>query len=433
MSNIDRTIHKKPDNFFEKYPVGGLFLYLTFIISYIFLNPVDTPVYHLYSGLTLIYLVGLIDDYKDLNFKLKLLFQLMAIFYLVYFGVKVNFITNPVEGFIYLEELSIPVTILWIFTLVNLINLLVGIRDLIYGITIIPTIFVALIAWDLGRNLSAALALILVISLLLLKIVNKYFKKNWELGNSGSMLTGAILAIISISGAVKSITFLSLLLPLMVMGVPVLNGLIGLIIIFIKKKRLTQLRTKLLHHLLLDWGLTEKQSRMAFYLLSLLFGVVSFLLIKVTRAQSLIIIAILLFFLVIGLQELRRGIFKKEELKNVKLLKDIQLNLYQIKDIIKMRTINGDLKIISQELNDLQKVISVKIPDYMKNVYEETSAVSEKESDINVQVTNMIDLIDEVITNYSMELDNLDFILNEYKGELEETVEYLDNLYLRLK
>ncbi|MFW6230138.1 MAG: hypothetical protein ACOC4L_04070, partial [Halanaerobium sp.] len=308
-----------------------------------------------------------------------------------------------------------------------------GIKIITTMTAAIPTIFIALIAADLGRYLSAQLALITAMVLIYLKVRNKLRGSEWELGNSGTMFCGAVLAIISISGAVKSIAFISLILPVIILGVPLINGFVGFISVLARRKKLTQLRTKMLHHLLLEWGLTEKESRMVFYFTSFLFGLVAVLLANIATDQSLIIILLVLFFLAIGLQELRGGKLREDRLNNVKLLKDIELNLYQIKDIIRIRVLNGNREKIKDELQEIEEVISGKVPDYMKQVLKETAVTKEEEKGVEEEVEDMINLIEDVIASYRPQLKNLDYILEEYRDELEEMAENLDEVYLRLK
>ncbi|MFW6311539.1 MAG: MraY family glycosyltransferase [Nanoarchaeota archaeon] len=431
MVNSNLKVNK--NKFFKYYPSGGLILFLVFIFSYSLLRDTEIPIFHLLLGLTLVYLVGLIDDYKDLRLRNKILLQLVAVFYLCYFGIRVSFITNPIDGFFYLESFSIPITIIWVLLLVNMFNLLEGIKDLAIGVANISSIIIWLIAWDLGRNDTAILALLITVVLTFFNICNKYFNKNYRLGNSGSMLLGAIMAIITISGALKSVTFISLLLPLLIVGVPILNGLVGLYNVITTKQTNNQIRVKLLHHLFLNWGLTEGQSRMAFYFLSVIFGMLAFLLIKITTTQSLIIILLILFFLVLVLHGLRSGELRNKRLENVKLLKDIQLNLYQIKDIVRTRKINGDIKVVKQELDELGSVIINKIPIYIKEIVDESAITQAEDLSINEQIDDTINIIEEVINTYSNELENLDYILKEYKEDLKETVEILDKLYIKLK
>lgn len=416
-------------------PGGGLIIFVIFITGFLLVNPSEIPAFHLLMGLMFVYIVGVIDDLRDLDLGKKVILQLVAITYLSFFGIRISFMTNPVDGFIYFNLASIPVTVIWIFVLVNMVNLLEELEGLSVGISIMSSFFILLIARDLGRDLTADLVLILFLGLILIKIANEYFERNLRMGNSGSMLVGSILAIISVSGAVKSMALFSLLLPLIIMGVPLLNGIFALGNILFYKNSSGQFKNKLLHHLFLDWGLTEQQSRYSFYVLSLIFGLLGLVLVNVTTTQSLIIITTVLIVMGIIFQELSRGNLGHERLKNVKLLKDIQLDLYQIRDIVHYKKVNGELEMIRNELSQLRRVISVKIPDYLQKAVEETSVNRDQiaEEGTAAQLESIITVIDEIMETYSLERENLNYILEDYSDELEEIVKILDDIYRKIK
>jgi len=413
-------------------PLGGLLVFFIFISGFLIFGVERVASFHLISALTLIYLLGLIDDYKDLNFKTKLFLQVVVVAYLVYFGIRVNYITNPFEGFIYFEELSFPITLIWFVLMINLLNLLDALKGLASGIAIISSTFILIIAWDLGRYLTVLFAALLLLGLIIIKFLNRNYD-NWELGNSGSMFVGALLAIISIIGAVKSITFISLVLPAMLLGVPIINGLLVFYqLIFKKDFDLTQLRSRLLHHILLDSGLNEEQSRQILYLISFSFGLTAFLLTKIATTQSFMIIILVFFGLLIYFRELKNSAKRKNNLVNVKLLKDVQLSLYQIRDKLQYKLANGELTVVREEISDLEEILSRRLPLYLTEI-EEIEYQLEDDDQIEDRLSDILKLLEKVFDVYNSELDNLNYVLRDYEDELKETVSRLDEIYYKLK
>ncbi|RCW78355.1 UDP-N-acetylmuramyl pentapeptide phosphotransferase/UDP-N-acetylglucosamine-1-phosphate transferase [Halanaerobium sp. DL-01] len=416
----------------NNYPYGGLLVFIIFMIGFFLLRAGESSNYHLLFGLFLIYIVGLIDDYKDLSVKSKLFLQFAAVLYLVIFGIRVNYVTNPFEGFIYFEELSFPVTILWILSMINLVNLLDALKGLASGTAIISSLFIMIIAWDMGRFLTVVFAAMLLIGLVIIKLLHRRYG-SWQLGNSGSMFTGAVLALISILGAVKSITFISLFLPVILLGIPIINGIIAFYqIIFKKDFKLNQLRTRMLHHILLESGMSEEQSRHILYIISFVFGLAAFLLTKITTTQSFMIIIIIFFGLLVYFRELRHNTAKKSRLTNVKLLKDIQLSLYQIRDKLQYKLANGELSIVKQEMQDLEDILTKKLPNYFTDI-EDISYSIENNNSIEKQLDDMLHLLENVFDYYYPEFDNLNYILKDYESELKDTIDKLDEIYLKLK
>lgn len=414
------------------YPLGGLLVFIIFMIGFFFLRGNYSINLHLLAGIALIYLIGLVDDYKDISAKFKLFLQLVVISYLVFYGIRVTYVTNPFEGFIYFENLSIPVTVIWILMMVNLMNLLNVLKGMASGIAMITSVFIIIIAWDLGRMFTVVLAGVLLAGLIVARLMNRK-NSNWELGNSGSMLIGALLAIISIVGAVKSVTFISLFLPVILLGVPIINGFIGFYqVIFKPNFRLNQLRTRMLHHVLLDWGISEEQSRQILYIITFVFGLAAFLLTKITTTQSFMIIILIAFFLLVYFRELRHHTSKKNNLVNVKLLKDIQLNLYQIRDKLQYKLANGELTTVREEISELETILSKRIPSYFREVDNFAYSFDDDDS-ISYQLEEILNVIENVFDTYYSEYDNLNYILGDYQAELRETKEKLDQIYMKLK
>ena len=414
------------------YPLGGLLVFLIFMIGFFALRGNYSINLHLLAGLALIYLIGVIDDYKDLTAKLKLFLQLAVISYLVFYGIRVTYVTNPFEGFIYFENLSVPVTVIWILMMVNLMNLLNALKGMASGIAMITSVFIIIIAWDLGRMFTVVFAGILLAGLIITRILNRK-NGNWELGNSGSMLIGALLAIISIVGAVKSVTFISLFLPVILLGVPIINGFIGLYqVIFSPKYKLNQLRTRMLHHVLLDWGISEDQSRQILYIITFVFGLAAFLLTKITTTQSFMIIILIAFFLLVYFRELRHNAAKRHKLVNVKLLKDIQLNLYQIRDKLQYKLANGELTTVREEISELETILIKRIPNYLRDIDNFNYEFTDDDS-ISYQLEEILNFIENIFDNYYSEYENLNYILRDYNYELRETKENLDQIYMKLK
>ena len=414
------------------YPLGGLLVFIIFMVGFFALRGNYSINLHLLAGLALIYLIGLIDDYKDLSAKVKLFLQLSVVSYLVFYGIRVTYVTNPFEGFIYFEELSIPVTVIWILMMVNLMNLLNVLKGMASGIAMITSVFIIIIAWDLGRMFTVVFAGVLLAGLIVASLMNRK-NGNWELGNSGSMLIGALLAIISIVGAVKSVTFISLFLPVILLGVPIINGFIGLYqVIFRPKFKLNQLRTRMLHHVLLDWGISEDQSRQILYIITFVFGLAAFLLTKITTTQSFMIIILIAFFFLVYFRELRHNSAKKNKLINVKLLKDIQLNLYQIRDKLQYKLANGELTTVREEISELETILSKRIPSYFRDM-DSFDYNFNDDDPISYQLEEILNVIENVFDTYYSEFDNLNYILRDYQSELRKTKEKLDQIYMKLK
>src|SRR5690554_84547 len=119
--------------------MGGVAIFIGFIISALLLLYYDynPQVLGLLLGGTVILLLGVADDILTLPPLVKLAGQVLAAAIPVYFGIQVNFIQNPFDGYLHLGWMSIPVTILWIVGVTNSINLIDGLDGLASGVSFI--------------------------------------------------------------------------------------------------------------------------------------------------------------------------------------------------------------------------------------------------------------------------------------------------------
>ena len=160
-----RKVHARPIP-----RIGGIGIYAAFMVSilvqliFVELTPeFMMSLIGLMVGGTIIVAIGIIDDYCDLPAKVKLLGQILAAAVLVIgFDVRIDFITDPLGDFIYLEFFAIPATIFWIVGLTNTVNLIDGLDGLAAGVSSIAAVTIFLVAMEEGipfvAMVTAALA-----------------------------------------------------------------------------------------------------------------------------------------------------------------------------------------------------------------------------------------------------------------------------------
>ena len=142
--------------------LGGLAIYCGFLLSVLCTMHISRDVLGLLLGGTVIMIVGVIDDKYQLPAKVKLLGQILAACVLVLFDIKIEWLNNPWGGYFYLEYFSIPLTIFWVISFTNVVNLIDGLDGLAAGVSAIASITVILVAVQQGvfpvAILTAALA-----------------------------------------------------------------------------------------------------------------------------------------------------------------------------------------------------------------------------------------------------------------------------------
>jgi UDP-GlcNAc:undecaprenyl-phosphate GlcNAc-1-phosphate transferase len=301
--------------------LGGLSIYLSFIIGVIIINP--TEQYHLpiLFGSLIIIFTGMLDDIKDISPGIKLSGQIVAAFIVVVMGnMNVEFINLPFGGQVNFGPLSIPLTMLWIIGVTNAINLIDGLDGLAAGVSSIALFTIAGMAAVMGNTYVMVIALIVAVSSLGFLVFNFYPAKIF-MGDVGSQFLGYIIGVLSLLGF-KNITFISLIIPIIILGVPISDTFFAIIRRLVNRKPISAPDKSHLHHCLLRTGFTHRQAVLLIYAMSSICGLAAFIFSQATMWGSLIVIAILL--LVIELFVEKIGLVREDYKPLLNLIKGIK-------------------------------------------------------------------------------------------------------------
>ncbi len=225
-------------------------------------------------GATVIVIGGFIDDKYDIKPWCKLLFQILAALILIYFGIRITIITNPVSNiyqYIHIGMFSIPLTIIWVVGITNAMNLIDGLDGLAAGIALIASVTLSIIAILNGRNEAAIVTIIFAGSILGFLPYN-FNPASIFMGDTGAQLLGFMLAAISIEGAIKSAAVFPIAVPILAFGIPIYDTLFAVIRRKINGKPIMSADKGHLHHRLLDMGLNQKQAVLIMYVISAILG-----------------------------------------------------------------------------------------------------------------------------------------------------------------
>jgi len=269
------------------------------VITVPFTPAFDHPVIGVLLGATLITILGIIDDVRGITPLVKLGGQLVAAVALLPFGVGMDVLTNPLGGMVYLGPFGMALTVVWLVALCNVMNLIDGIDGLAAGIATIAgaTVFVA--SYQRGDLGTAMLAAALIGGTLGFLPYN-FSPARIFLGDTGSMLLGYLLGSISVLGTYKSYTALSLLVPLVALGIPVLDTALAIVRRWRTRRPIFQADTEHLHHRLLQRGLTQRQTAVVLYLVTGILGVGALLASGVHRFSLVAVFGLLAMALVFG-------------------------------------------------------------------------------------------------------------------------------------
>jgi UDP-GlcNAc:undecaprenyl-phosphate GlcNAc-1-phosphate transferase len=307
----ERRVHKTPMPL-----IGGLAMHFAFIITALVYMPMTRQIIGILLGGTFIMICGLIDDIKPLRPRVKLILQIIGAVILVYFGVRIKFVTNPfdsVNGMSDMGWLSVPATIFWIVGVTNAFNLIDGLDGLAAGIASISCITLFVISLINGRMTAALLTAALAGSTMGFLPYNFNPAKIF-MGDTGAQFLGFVLAAISIQGAIKSAAAIVITVPILALGLPIYDTLIAMIRRFINKRPVMEGDRGHLHHKLLDMGLSQKQAVLVMYFISSLLGLSAIFAMEVSTVASFIVLIFVIFLVITFAGQL--GLLKKKGERN---------------------------------------------------------------------------------------------------------------------
>jgi UDP-GlcNAc:undecaprenyl-phosphate GlcNAc-1-phosphate transferase len=266
----DRKNHLKPT------PMAGGLILFPLIITALFLSFWGKNyLSHLLLASILIFVIGLYDDFRGAHFSTKFLIQVCAALLVINAGVKINLITLH-SSFAYdlkgTSFLSTLVTGLWIVGLTNAVNIIDGVDGLAAGLSLNAFVGICAIGVLSGQQNVALYSCVVAGGIFGFLRYNIYPAKSF-LGDSGSMLLGFSIAVISIIMSAKKTTFMVLIIPVLFLAIPMLDTAIAFLRRIGKGDHPFKPDRSHLHHRLQDLNFTPRQILLYFLGFSSLLGI----------------------------------------------------------------------------------------------------------------------------------------------------------------
>ncbi len=284
----ERRMHDQP-----KPRIGGIAVYLGFAfalfsaLGYLIKNKQFGDLANLHDviglifGGTLILMVGIWDDVMGMSPRAKLLAQCVVAGTSMLYGFQIAFITNPFhhgQTIYFPVWLSLLITLVWYVGMMNAINFIDGLDGLLSGLTVISA--ASLIVIDINRG-HPEIALVLAA---LAGGALGFLRYNWNpakiiLGDSGALFIGYVFATVSIIGVSKTAFAISLLVPVVVLGFPVLDTLATIVRRTTAGKKFYEADRGHFHHqLIFRFGLNVRQAVLLIYFVCVVLGVIALVL-----------------------------------------------------------------------------------------------------------------------------------------------------------
>jgi len=202
---------------------GGVAIVLAIAVGSLIFIDLDGSMKGIFVGLPLVAAVGLLDDRRGLRPRIKLLsLTAIALIPVLAYGLTFDRVTLPVLGDGDLGWVAYPVTVLWIVLVTNLVNLIDGMDALAAGIVAIAAATLALMAVSFGR-IEVAVVAAAVCGATVGFLWHNYHPAKIFMGDSGALSLGYLLAALSVEGLLKTPATITLLAPLLLIAVPLLD------------------------------------------------------------------------------------------------------------------------------------------------------------------------------------------------------------------
>lgn len=264
----ERTVHSG-----KIVRIGGAAIYLAFIVSMSVFMKTDMAMNGILLGGTIMFFGGLIDDFVNLRPLYKFTFQIVAAVVLIASGVTLDVIRLPLGITIPMGVISVIVTFLWITGITNAVNLIDGLDGLCGGISVIILFVIAMLAVIERRSDVEMLSLILAGATLGFLIYNAH-PASIFMGDCGALFLGFIISAISLLGF-KSSTIMTLALPLLLLGLPIIDTLSAILRRTLKGHKFSEADKSHIHHLLMN-KFGHKNTVIIMCIVTALFGLTAY-------------------------------------------------------------------------------------------------------------------------------------------------------------
>ncbi|WP_060664481.1 glycosyltransferase family 4 protein [Bacillus sp. CHD6a] len=255
--------------------LGGLAIFAGLTIGYLIS---DLDEYHISSisfALIIIVITGILDDAFQISALKKLFGQILASLIIIQSGLLIEFLYVPFFGTLQLLDISsYIITFIWIIVITNALNLIDGLDGLAAGVSCVILITI------LGSAISNEKVLISTLAVIILGSTLGFLPYNFNpakifMGDTGSLLLGFSIAVISLLGMYKSVALFNITVTTLILGVPVFDTVLAIIRRLITKKPITQPDKKHLHHQILSLGFSHRNTVLLIYCISSIFSILA--------------------------------------------------------------------------------------------------------------------------------------------------------------
>ncbi|RJQ35893.1 undecaprenyl/decaprenyl-phosphate alpha-N-acetylglucosaminyl 1-phosphate transferase [Candidatus Microgenomates bacterium] len=304
----DPKTHKHPAIIHKK-PIprgGGIPLFIGIFFAALLFLPISKITIAIFSASFLALLIGVLDDKFDLSPYLRFPVNILCGLIIVGSGIGIPFITSPMGGILHFDALKLSfslfgsplslvisdfIALVWLVWIMNMLNWSKGVDGQMPGIVAISAIVIGILSLrfpisDTNSLIAAKLSFIIAGSSLGFLIFNFYPAKIFP--GYGATAVYLLLGTVSILSGAKLAT------AILVMGVPMVDGIFTIVRRIANKRSPFRHDNKHLHHLLLRLGLNQRLIALFYWSFSAILGAISLTLTSSGKIFAIIMLIVLL-------------------------------------------------------------------------------------------------------------------------------------------
>lgn len=275
-----RKIHRAPVPL-----MGGVAIYASTSLSMLIFDGASPRTWSILIGGTALVAVGLMDDWQKTRSREFPVWPRIIVYAIVsavplWFDITISGISNPFSGSMMLFPtwLASFSTMLWIFALMNMVNFIDGVDGLAAGLVMMSSLTLVVAALIKQQYGSAVMGAILAGACLSFLLYN-FYPAQIFMGDAGAVFLGYCVAVLAVDGAFKSATVISMLVPVLALGVPIFDTLIVFWRRLLSGRSLYKADNLHTHHTLLNRGFTQVQTASFLYVTGIVLSMLSILLV----------------------------------------------------------------------------------------------------------------------------------------------------------
>ncbi|HUQ80926.1 MAG TPA: MraY family glycosyltransferase [Gemmatimonadaceae bacterium] len=313
------------------------------------------------GGALAVHVVGLIDDIRPMRARWKFLAQIVIACGVFLAGSRVTTLSLPFVGTV---ELGLVVgmlfTVIWFVGITNAFNLIDGLDGLAAGAALFALTTMFVVASFNGLIGAATVTIILAGATVGFLCFN-FHPASIFLGDSGSLFLGFMLAGIGLLGSQKSPTVIAVAIPIVSLGLPVLDTTLAVLRRFLRGQPIFTADRAHIHHRLLSLGHSPRNVALLLYGACALLGLGGMLLVNDSAYVAVVLIVI---GLGVGLAVQRLRYYEFEELARL-----LKRGVHQRKNIGRnVRIREASLRV--SDLTDLDHVFDTLEATFAEDEFE---------------------------------------------------------------